>query len=83
MIREFTNGPAGVAGSAYCTGAIDMTRDSQYLIDQRGVANSDIAVYGTPTEGNLIATFNISRDGYPAVWAANVLKQLSIGAEQL
>jgi hypothetical protein len=76
MIREFRNRSADVAGSSYSPGAIDMSRNSQYVINQHGAANADIAVYGAPTEGNLIATFNISRDGYAAVWAANVLKQL-------
>jgi hypothetical protein len=69
MIREFSN-------STYRPGAIDMSRNAQYVIDQRGCPNTDIAVYGTPTEGNLIATFNISRDGYATAWAANVLDQL-------
>lgn len=81
MVREFRNGPAGVPDT-YRTGAIDMSRNYQYVIDQRGVANSDIAVYGAPTEGNLIATFNIGRDGFASAWASNVVRQLRAEAGQ-
>jgi hypothetical protein len=75
MIREFSN-------RTYRTGAIDMSGSTQYVIDQRGRPNTDIAVYGAPTEGNLIATFTISRDGYATAWAANVLDQLRAGARR-
>jgi hypothetical protein len=78
MIREFKNVSAG---TAYATGAIDMSRDTHYVINRRGDANADIAVYGAPTEGNLIGTFVISRDGYATLWAASILKQLRMGAE--
>ncbi|HEX6356643.1 FAD/NAD(P)-binding protein [Actinophytocola sp.] len=73
MIREFTN----ISTSAtYATGAIDMSREHHHVIDQNGEVNSDIAVCGAPTEGNLIGNFVISRDGYAAVWARNTLAQL-------
>jgi hypothetical protein len=78
MIREFTNVSAG---TAYATGAIDMSRDTHYVINRRGDANEDITVNGAPTEGNLIGNFVISRDGYATVWAASILKQLRMGAE--
>lgn len=78
MIREFKNVSAG---TAYAPGAIDMSRDSQYVINHHGEANADITVYGAPTEGNLIGTFVINRDGYATVWAASILEQLRIGSE--
>jgi hypothetical protein len=79
MIREFRNVSAG---TAYAPGAIDMTRDSHYVIDRNGDANADIAVYGPPTEGNLMGNFVINRDGFAPVWAANILKQIRMGVEE-
>lgn len=79
LIREFTNMSAG---STYATGAVDMSRGSHHVIGHRGNANKDIAVYGAPTEGNLIGTFVISRDGYATAWAASVLNQLQLEAEK-
>jgi hypothetical protein len=80
MIREFTNISTS---SAYATGAIDMSRDQHHVIGENGEVNSDIAVCGAPTEGNLIGNFVISRDGYAAVWARNTLEQLRAEAEQI
>lgn len=77
MIREFKNESAGVA---YATGAIDLARHSHHVIDRHGVANSDIAVYGAPTEGNLIGNFVVNRDGYAPAWAANIVEQLRQGS---
>jgi len=70
MIREFKNTSPD---ATYATGAIDMSRESQYVIDRHGEVNADITVYGAPTEGNLIGNFVISRDSYASTWAANLL----------
>jgi hypothetical protein len=77
MIKEFVNNSAG---STYAPGAIDMSNDSHSVIDHRGAPNADISVYGPPTEGNLIGTFVISRDGFARTWAANILGQLRVGS---
>lgn len=78
MIREFTNTSAG---TAYATGAIDMSKEHHYVIDRNGEMNTDITVCGAPTEGNLIGNFVIIRDGYADVWATDILNQLRMEAE--
>lgn len=78
MIREFKNVSTE---TAYATGAIDMSKENHYVIDEGGKANTDIAVCGAPTEGNLIGNFVINRDGYAPVWARNILNQLRVEAE--
>jgi FAD-NAD(P)-binding protein len=80
MIREFKNTSAG---TTYATGAIDMSRDHQHVIDDLGETNRDIAVCGAPTEGNLIGNFVLTRDGYASVWARNVLGQLRAEAQRV
>jgi hypothetical protein len=77
MVREFWNRDAG---TAYATGAIDMSRDSHQVIGRQGVVSVDIAVYGAPTEGNLIGNYVISRDDYATSWAASIVRQLDRGA---
>jgi hypothetical protein len=76
MVREFRNTSAG---ATYATGAIDMSRDSHQVIGRQGDVSADIAVYGAPTEGNLIGNFVISRDDYASSWAASIVKQLNRG----
>jgi hypothetical protein len=78
MVREFRNMSAG---TTYATGAIDMSGDSHQVIGRQGDVSADIAVYGPPTEGNLIGNFVISRDDYAASWAASIVRQLNRGVE--
>ena len=69
MIRPFRN-------RSYAPGAIDMTADSQFVIDAGGNANEDIAVIGIPTEGNFVGNLTIGRDPFAGRWARGVMGQL-------
>lgn len=62
--------------SGYCSGAIDMTKDTQFIVDCNGIPNEDIAVIGIPTEGNLVGNFSMLRDPYSECWAIKVIQQL-------
>ena len=61
---------------AYRPGAIDMTEDTRFVVNDQGIANEDIAVIGIPTEGNLVGNLTLARDDYSATWAAQVMNQL-------
>jgi hypothetical protein len=74
-IREFVNVPEDSEGVSYRTGAIDVSPGLHHAISSHGAINSSIAIAGIPTEGNLIGTFSISRDGFDRVWAADVIEQ--------
>lgn len=76
MMRTFENQSTAERGSRYRPGAIDMTEDMRFVIDERGAPNEDIAVIGIPTEGNLFGNLSITRDDYAGRWAAMVLRQL-------
>lgn len=76
MARTFANQSTVEQGSAYRPGAIDMTEEKQFLVDERGTPNEDIAVIGIPTEGNLLGNLSVTRDDYAGIWAAAVLRQL-------
>lgn len=76
MVRVYENRLLSEDGSSYCAGAIDMIERSQFVVDERGVGNKDIAVIGIPTEGNLVGNKTITRDEYPGIWAAEVIAQL-------
>jgi methylaspartate mutase epsilon subunit len=76
MVRAFENRLTSRAGSAYRPGAIDMTEDARFVIDEAGTGNEDIAVIGIPTEGNLVGNLTVARDKYAGVWAAEVIEQL-------
>ena len=69
MIRPFRN-------RSYAPGAIDMTEDSQYVIDAAGNPNEDIAVIGIPTEGNFVGNLTIGRDPFAGRWARGVMGQM-------
>jgi len=75
-VRAFENRPAMRDGTAYRPGAIDMTEDARFVIDEAGIGNEDIAVIGIPTEGNLVGNLTVARDKYASVWAAVVISQL-------
>jgi hypothetical protein len=75
MVRAYENRFCGNP-AAYCPGAIDMTEGTQFVVNDRGIANEDIAVVGIPTEGNLVGNLTLARDDYSATWAAEVMKQL-------
>ncbi len=53
-----------------------MTEEMQFVVDEHGVSNEDIAVIGIPTEGNLLGNRSVTRDAYAGIWAATVLRQL-------
>lgn len=76
LVRVYENRTLTEDGSSYCTGAIDMTAGSQFVVDEGGVGNKDISVIGIPTEGNLVGNKTITRDDYPGIWAADVMTQL-------
>lgn len=76
MVRAFENRSPGTDEAGFCPGAIDMVEGSNFVVDAAGEVNEDIAVIGIPTEGNLVGNKTIVRDGYPGVWAAQVIKQL-------
>jgi hypothetical protein len=75
MVRAFEN-RSDRDQSAYLPGAIDMTEGTHFVINDKGIANEDIAVIGIPTEGNLVGNLNLARDDYAATWAAEVMTQL-------
>jgi hypothetical protein len=75
MVRAYENRFCGNP-AAYCPGAIDMTEGTQFVINDQGIANEDIAVVGIPTEGNLVGNLTLARDDYSAIWAAEVVRQL-------
>jgi len=60
----------------YYSGAIDMTEQTQFVVNREGVSNEDIAVIGIPTEGNLVGNFAMLRDSYSGIWAVEVIEQL-------
>lgn len=76
MLRPFENRSSVGQEPAYQPGAIDMTEDTQFVVDARGAANDDMAVIGIPTEGNLLGNFSVTRDDYAGRWAATILRQL-------
>jgi FAD-NAD(P)-binding len=76
MVRTFENQSTVERVSAYRPGAIDMTDDMRFVVDERGAPNEDIAVIGIPTEGNLLGNLSVTRDDYAGIWAATVLRQL-------
>jgi hypothetical protein len=76
MVRAFENRIALRDASAYRPGAIDMTEDARFVINEQGIGNEDIAVIGIPTEGNLVGNLTVERDKYAGVWAAKVMGQL-------
>ncbi len=76
MVRAFENRPPASGQAPFRPGAIDMTRDSRFVIGTAGVPNEDIAVIGVPTEGNLVGNFTVARDRWAGVWAKEVLRQL-------
>ncbi len=76
MVRTFANQSTVKQGSAYRPGAIDMTEEMRFVVDESGVPNEDIAVIGIPTEGNLLGNLSVTRDDYAGIWAATVLRQL-------
>ncbi len=76
MVRTFENRSTGADHGSYRPGAIDMTRESRFVIGASGVPNEDIAVIGVPTEGNLVGNFTVARDRWAGVWARQVLRQL-------
>lgn len=78
MVRVYENRSLSEDGSGYCAGAIDMIERSQFVVDERGFGNKDIAVIGIPTEGNLVGNKTITRDDYPGIWAAEVIAQLRV-----
>ena len=75
MVRAYENRFSGDP-AAYCPGAIDMTEGTHFVLNDRGIANEDIAVVGIPTEGNLVGNLTLARDDYAATWAAEVVRQL-------
>ena len=60
----------------YYSGAIDMTEQTQFVVNREGVSNEDIAVIGIPTEGNLVGNFAMLRDSYSEIWAREAIEQL-------
>jgi hypothetical protein len=76
MIRTFENKSTVEQVPAYRPGAIDMTEEMHFVVDERGAPNEDIAIIGIPTEGNLLGNFSVARDAYAGIWAATVLRQL-------
>ena len=76
IVRAYENRSLNPELSGYCPGAIDMTEDSNFVVDGEGVGNEDISVIGIPTEGNLIGNKTIARGDYPGTWAAEVIRQL-------
>lgn len=76
LVKPFENRALTGGSPGYCPGAIDMTEGSQFVIDENGAANHDIAVLGIPTEGNLVGNLTLARDQYPSIWAAEVVRQL-------
>lgn len=75
-IRPFTNSQRAEPAGVYTPGAIDMTPQFRFVIDDHGDVNEDITVIGIPTEGNLAGNLTLVRDGYSSVWAKEVLTQL-------
>lgn len=75
MVRAFENRSLTDEAS-YSPGAIDMTEGTRFVVNDRGIANQDIAVIGIPTEGNLVGNLTMARDDYSATWAAEVMAQL-------
>ncbi|MGH3696925.1 MAG: FAD/NAD(P)-binding protein [Pseudonocardiaceae bacterium] len=76
MIRAFENRSAVEYVPAYRPGAIDVTEEMRFVVDEGGSSNQDIAVIGIPTEGNLVGNRSVTRDAYAGTWAATVLRQL-------
>jgi hypothetical protein len=81
MVRAFENclktvDSSAYDSSAYRPGAIDMTEEARFVINEEGSVNEDIAVIGIPTEGNLVGNLTVARDKYAGVWAAKVISQL-------
>lgn len=76
IVRAYENRSLNPELSGYCPGAIDMTEDSNFVVDGEGVGNEDISVIGIPTEGNLVGNKTIARGDYPGTWAAEVIRQL-------
>lgn len=76
MVRAFANCSQSLESSAYRPGAIDMTEEARFVVDEAGVGNEDIAVIGIPTEGNLVGNLTLTRDQYAGLWAAKVMGQL-------
>lgn len=75
MVRAYENRLGGDP-AGYCPGAIDMTEGTHFVVNDRGIANEDIAVVGIPTEGNLVGNLTMARDDYSATWATEVVRQL-------
>lgn len=76
MIRLCENKSLMIGRPGYRSGAIDMTPGTHFVVDRNGTSNKDIAVIGIPTEGNLVGNFDMTRDNYSAIWAAEVIQQL-------
>jgi hypothetical protein len=83
IVRAYENRSLNPEVSGYCPGAIDMTEDSNFVVDGEGVGNQDISVIGIPTEGNLIGNKTIARGDYPGTWAAEVVRQLGCREQAL
>ncbi len=79
MIRLLENEDAADPHVRYRPGAIDMTPESQFVINRDGIANEDIAVIGIPTEGNLVGNKSLTTGGYPGRWAKQTIAQLRGG----
>jgi hypothetical protein len=76
IVRAYENRSVAREVPAYSPGAIDMTEGSRFVVDREGIGNTDIAVIGIPTEGNLVGNLTLTRDHYAGLWAAQVITQL-------
>jgi len=76
MVRAYENRSLAGDHFAYRPGAIDMTQDARFVVDDAGIGNQDITVIGIPTEGNLVGNLTLARDNYAGTWAAEVIRQL-------
>ncbi|HJX82939.1 MAG TPA: hypothetical protein VJ723_01200, partial [Candidatus Angelobacter sp.] len=75
MVRAYENRPPDGDGPSYSPGAIDMIQGSRFVVDGQGAGNQDMAVIGIPTEGNLVGNLTLTRDGYAAFWAKEIMQQ--------
>ena len=76
MIRAFENKDVANPHLGYRPGAIDMAPDSQFVIDDNGRVNEDIAIVGIPSENNFVGNKTLAPGRYPSRWARRTIAQL-------